>query len=239
MKLLDLTLDSPAENLALDEALLDQAESSPRHTEILRLWELAEPVVVLGRSSRVGEEVNREACRRKGIPVYRRSSGGASVVAGPGCLMYTVLLNHEIHPALRLIDHAHCFVLDRLSRALSQLGFQVEFRGTSDLTCQGKKFSGNSMRCKRRYLLYHGTVLYDFPLELIGECLNMPPRQPDYRQGRAHADFLTNISTSGDQLRRAIRESWQAENALAEWPETAMRKLVDERYARDEWNFQF
>ena len=39
MKLLDLTLETPAENLALDEALLEEAEQSTKPTEVLRLWE--------------------------------------------------------------------------------------------------------------------------------------------------------------------------------------------------------
>ena len=43
------------------------------------------------------------------------------------------------------------------------------------------------------HLLYHGTVLYDFNLELIDECLTMPPRVPDYRASRDHRDFVTNL----------------------------------------------
>ncbi len=40
MHLLDLTLDSPIENIALDEALLDAAEAAPdENGEVLRLWE--------------------------------------------------------------------------------------------------------------------------------------------------------------------------------------------------------
>jgi len=50
MRYLDLTLPSPAENLALDEALLEEAEASGRPTETLRLWEPRQPAVVVGRS---------------------------------------------------------------------------------------------------------------------------------------------------------------------------------------------
>ena len=39
MQRLDLTLDSPAENLALDEALLLAAESGEIRSEVLRIWE--------------------------------------------------------------------------------------------------------------------------------------------------------------------------------------------------------
>ena len=55
MRYLDLTLPTPAENLALDEALLEAAEQSGDPGETLRVWEPDEPMVVVGRSSRVAK----------------------------------------------------------------------------------------------------------------------------------------------------------------------------------------
>ena len=84
MRLLDLTLDTVAGNLALDEALLQNAESRPEGgDEVLRLWESPQHAVVVGRSSRVAEEVDILACRAGGVPVFRRCSGGAAVAIGP------------------------------------------------------------------------------------------------------------------------------------------------------------
>ena len=88
MQRLDLTLPTPAENLALDEALLDWAEEDTSDREFLRIWESPQPMVVVGRSSRIAQEVNTAECRERHIPIVRRSSGGAAIVAGPGCLMY-------------------------------------------------------------------------------------------------------------------------------------------------------
>lgn len=99
MKLLILSLESPAANLALDEALLEQAEAGAGPSDVLRLWEPTDPCVVVGCSSRVAVEVKQEACRQAGIPVLRRCSGGAAVVTGPGCLMYSVVLSYRDHPA--------------------------------------------------------------------------------------------------------------------------------------------
>src|SRR5436190_21072670 len=118
MRLLDLTLPTPQENLALDEALLDTAEESAEPVEILRFWESPQPIVVLGRSSKAADEVHQGACRAEGIPVLRRCSGGAAIVAGPGCLMYGVVLSYELHPELRALDLAHRFVLSLLREAL-------------------------------------------------------------------------------------------------------------------------
>ena len=236
MQSLNLTLPTPAENLALDEALLEEAEQAGRPRETLRLWEPAEPLVVVGRSSRIDAEVHRDFCRRRGIPILRRSSGGAAVVTGPGCLMYALVLSYARRPRLRMIDHAHRFVLGRIASALRPLVPGVTCRGTSDLALDRRKFSGNSVRAKRDHFLYHGTLLYDFPLELVDRCLKPPPRQPEYRQGRSHAEFVTNVPLSAAQIRQALVAAWDAEATRGEWPGPQTARLAAERYGRREWS---
>lgn len=236
MRYLDLTLATPAENLALDEALLDEAEAAGGPFETLRLWEPAEPMAVVGRSSRVADEVELDACRKRGIPVLRRASGGAAVLAGPGCLMYAVVLSLQQRPALRMVDHAHRFVLGTIAEALRPLMPTVARRGTSDLAFGERKFSGNSVRLKREHLLYHGTLLYGFPLAQIAECLKMPPRRPDYRADRPHVEFVTNLPLSGLVLRGALVDAWEADEPYVFWPRERTAELVAEKYGRPEWN---
>ncbi len=239
MLLLEQTCESPEENLALDEALLEQAESGGQPLELLRLWEPSAPMVVLGRSGRVDVEVNREACHRHQIPILRRTSGGGTVVAGPGCLMYALVLSYELRPALRAIDLAHRLVMETNREAIASLVPDVRFDGTCDLSLAGRKFSGNSVRCRREHLLYHGTLLYSFPLELISECLRHPPREPEYRSGRNHCDFVTNLPTDVTALRAALRRVWQADEPLTDWPRERVQALVAEKYAQHEWNLKY
>ncbi len=118
MHLFDLTLPTPEENLALDEALLDEAEAAAEPHECLRLWEAPRPLVVVGRNSRLADEVNVEACRAAGVPILRRTSGGCAIVAGPGSLMYAVVLSYERRPELKMLDAAHAFVLETIAAAL-------------------------------------------------------------------------------------------------------------------------
>ena len=58
----DLTLPTPQENLACDEALLDGCEAGG--PEVLRFWEPRKHFVVVGYSNRVEREVNVAACRK-------------------------------------------------------------------------------------------------------------------------------------------------------------------------------
>lgn len=238
MHLVDLTLATPEENLALDEALLDASEQAGAPREVLRLWESPAPMVVVGRSSQVDSEVDLDFCRAQGIAVLRRTSGGAAIVAGPGSLMYAVVLSYDRRPELRSLDEAHRFVLETTLAAIAPIARGARRRGTSDLALGELKFSGNSVRCKRRHLLYHGTLLYNFDLPLVSRALKMPPRQPDYRQGRSHGEFITNLSTTADELRRALIATWGVKSAPFDVPSAEVDRLVNERYGRDEWTMQ-
>ncbi len=207
MQFSNQTLPTPEANLALDEELIQQAEvAGPQ--EFLRLWEPATPFVVVGRNSQIEAEVDLARCEADGVPVLRRTSGGLAIVTGPGCLMYAVVLSYQWRPHLRALDQAHRFVLDALLAALSPLVDGLSRQGTCDLVWQGRKFSGNSLRCKREHLLYHGTLLYDMNLELISRYLKFPHRVPDYREGRSHADFVTNIPVRVEALRAAVQSGF-------------------------------
>jgi lipoate-protein ligase A len=236
MKLLDLTLESPEENLALDEALLDEAENSTTGAQWLRFWEPPTTIVIIGRASRQNREVNLDLCQAEQVPILRRCSGGAAIVAGKGCLMYSLVLQLHDQPQLRIPEEAHRFVLQQVTTALAPLGKAVEHQGTSDLAVAGRKFSGNSLRCKRNHILYHGTLLYDFPLQQISELLQMPPRQPDYRQQRSHDDFVMNLEAGADQLRQLLIEQWKPDQQSESWPRERTRQLIATRYSQAEWN---
>jgi lipoate-protein ligase A len=238
MKFLDCTLATPAENLALDEALLDAAQLG-ECPEVLRLWESAAPIVVVGRASQVAVEVDLDACRARHIPVLRRTSGGAAIVAGPGCLMYALVLSYERLPHLRMIDQAHSFVLETIASSLRTLVPMVSRCGISDLTIDGRlKFSGNSLRASRTHLLYHGTLLYEFPLPLVGQLLLTPPRQPEYRARREHDRFVTNLPLGVVELRRAVVNAWQVDGELNDWPHAHTERLAREKYSCDDWNLR-
>jgi lipoate-protein ligase A len=119
---------------------------------------------------------------------------------------------------------------------LRTLDPHVEIRGTSDLARHDQKFSGNSLRCKRDHLLYHGTILYQFPLRLITDCLGTAPRQPDYRRQRSHAAFVQNFPADGAALREAIRGAWFVDEQVEDWPRPLVEQLVAERYSQESWH---
>jgi lipoate-protein ligase A len=238
---LDLTWATPAQNLACDEALLNEREAKGG-SGILRFWESTTCFIVVGYANKVAEETHILACEKSGVPILRRCSGGGSVVQGPGCLNYSLILPiHVVADNALSITGTNRFVMERNRAACQSLvARQVEVAGHTDLVLDGRKFSGNSQRRRRDWFLFHGTFLYNFDLKLLERWLRPPPRQPDYRQNRPHGEFVTQLPVSAEKIKAALRKAWEAkeplERALIPRVELEMTKLTRERYDREEWN---
>jgi lipoate-protein ligase A len=239
MKWLDLTLRSPAENLACDEALLDLCEAGAEE-EVLRVWESPEPFVVVGYGNRVAEEVNVSSCAKAELPILRRCSGGGTVVQGPGCLNYSLVLRIDESGPTGSIAGTNAYVMQKNRAALQLLLTErIEIRGYTDLAVNEWKFSGNAQRRRRRCLLFHGSFLLRFDLNLIEEVLLLPSRQPEYRQSRPHRNFLRNIGLPKQTVANALRQTWQAARPLERAPDDAIAQLVHEKYGDPRWNRKF
>ncbi len=265
IKWLDLTFDSPAENLACDEALLELCEESG--VEVLRCWESRQIFVVVGYGNRVASEVNVEESHRRGVPILRRCSGGGTVVQGPGCLNYNLTLRIPESGPLTTVTGTNDFVMERHRTALEKiLGLSVSMQGHSDLAwrevasselrvenqagtsaltshlspftpvCQWLKFSGNAQRRRRRALVFHGTLLFGFDLGLMDALLRFPSAQPGYRADRVHRDFVRNIPVAADDLRVALRAAWGAEEILPDAPLDRLGPLLRDHYLNENWN---
>lgn len=241
LALLDLTLPTPEENLALDEALLNESEERARcgegFEEVLRLWESPVSFVALGSTGRLSDEVHSEECRREGIPVLRRSSGGGTVLAGPGCLCFSLVLSLDRRPELRDIHGSYRAILTRIATCFAAEG--LAHRGISDLAIDGRKISGNAQRRKSRVLLHHGTLLYDFDLQRMERFLGDPPRQPDYRAGRTHGEFTMNLNLPAAEIKLRLGCCWNASKpgSVRELPD--LTHLLREKYANRQWIERF
>jgi lipoate-protein ligase A len=233
MFLLDTVLNSVAENLALDEALLLQAEHGG--PQVLRLWEWPAPAVILGAGSRLSLDVDEQACQADGVPVLRRSSGGGTVLLGKGCLLYSLILSYDLAPQLAQVRSSCTWILQRIIDALAPLGVELRQAGTSDLVLGQHKVSGNAQQRKRTHLLHHGTLLCGFNPALVERYLRLPDRQPDYRSQRSHGDFLGNLPLQGTAVRSLLCEAWNTRSRLADWPAVCVRKLVEEKYGQEDW----
>lgn len=238
MILLDLTLPTPEENLALDEALLlrsEREESAGRDGEALRFWESPAPFVVLGVAGRLRSDVRVEACRRDGVPVLRRISGGGTVLQGPGSLNFALVLSLARRPELRDIRRGYRRILEGVAGALGIAG--AGLRGISDIALGDAKVSGNAQKRTRGALLHHGTILHGLDPAIVSRWLEEPADRPEYRGARRHEDFLGSVPIPPAELKRRLAEAWGAVPGGFEVP--PLEGLIAEKYANPAWTERF
>jgi len=197
---LDESPADPRENLDLDEALLYEGRG------VLRVWEVERECVVLGRAGQPESDVHLVACRRGGVPVLRRCSGGGAVLLGAGCLNYTLVLPLEWDPRWSDVRYSLRWILARMKQAIGLP--QLRREEPCDLALDRRKVSGSAQRRTRSAILHHGTLLYKFDAARAERFLKAPARQPRYRAGRSHRDFLGNLPMTAAELRRRLAEGW-------------------------------
>jgi lipoate-protein ligase A len=249
MEFIDLSFSSPAENLACDEALLDWREQNGGDG-ILRFWHSAQMFVVVGYANKIQAEVNVANCEADNIPIFRRCSGGGTVLQGSGCLNYALILPIQENSPLSGISGANKYIMDRNLEAIQSVAgksLSIKIQGCTDLAAAGgsspvsRKFSGNSQRRHKAFLLFHGTFLLNFELELVEKYLTFPSRQPDYRESRSHGNFLTNLNLPAANVMEAMKTVWKAEKPL-QAPSTVTADaatLARDKYTTPEWNLKF
>lgn len=188
------------ESYDLDESLLEATRS--RDCIQLQLYRYPETAVVLGRGGKPSIELNLPNCIADGVRIRRRRGGGCSVVLDPGNLIFSVAFPL---PGLGGIHDAYDRVTGWLIRGLSECGIPgVRREGVTDLALNGLKVGGGCIYRKRGLLFYSTTLLFDPDIDKIERYLLHPPREPDYRRGRTHSEFVTSLVNVADS--RGIEE---------------------------------
>ncbi len=246
MLLKDISFESPEENILFDHVLLHLAEKGKQSQaclpdrqaclpdrQALRFWESPKTFIVLGRISNPLNDLCLDQIEEEKIPVLRRFSGGGTVVQGKGCLNYSLVLSKEAHPEIISLHKSYQFILGKIIVALSTLGVDAFFRPISDMAVatpdgQEKKISGNAQQRGRKFILHHGTILYDFSLPLISRYLKIPQDMPEYRQRRSHEAFVANVNVPILELKKAIKKVFSVESQDS-------RLSVEERVCLDEF----
>jgi lipoate-protein ligase A len=172
--------------------------SAPAHHRVLfRFFETQRTAVVLSSSNSAQREAFEDVCRDLHIPVLQRRGGGGTVLLGRGCLVLTFsFFARDVFSNQRYFQ----MINGLWAEALADAGIHgLVTRGHSDLACGDRKIAGTSLFRRKHLVVYQGSLLVDPDFELIAKALRHPSREPDYRQGRAHREFLTSAAELGYQ----------------------------------------
>jgi lipoate-protein ligase A len=165
IRVLETGYNSASWNMALDEVLLNHLGDTP----ILRLYGWTPPAVSIGYFQGIDEEIDVNMCKRYGIEVVRRITGGGSVFHDAE-LTYSFLTKKFPQNIMKSYE----MICSAMIIGLGKLGFCAKFSPLNDITINGKKVSGNAQTRKKNSLLQHGTILLDANMDRMFSVLRVP-----------------------------------------------------------------
>lgn len=179
MKLYILETTDPYYNLALEEYLFEREEE-----DVFILWQNA-PTVVIGCNQNAFAELHIDECRRRGIRIARRKTGGGAVYHDLGNLNYSYIASGST------LDFARFEA--PIITALSRAGVAATASGRNDLLVDGRKFSGNAQHTKGGRTLHHGTLLFDTDLSTLAAVLAVDDEKLKANAVRSVSARVTNL----------------------------------------------
>ncbi len=266
---LDTGENNGAWNMALDEALCQEAEKDPEFL-VIRLYGWKPWCVSIGYSQKADHEVNFAALRESGFDFVRRATGGRavlhaneltySVIANPACKR----IGFDLHETYVIIGNA---ILAGLSEAgfagislarskMHESGAKVSahpcFSSTarSEIVWNGRKLVGSAQKRTYGAVLQHGSIPLGPEYRNLAGLLNLEPATAEMRQQEmlARSACLAEIGNppAYDALVSSMIRGFAGilgtsgePYAIPEPVAEHARNLVQEKYSSECWNRKF
>ncbi len=247
-----------ATNMALDEALwrgrlLNEAPPT------VRFFAWVPPTISIGYGQRLDARLNLEACRRLGVGLVRRPTGGNAIYHdGPEReLTYSVVAGVEdfegagdLLEAYRWIARALLHGLRRLAvpagmvEVMPSAGAQPAFcfarTGSYEIEVGGKKLIGSAQRRRSAGFLQHGSVMLGADAERLRVLF---PGEGDPLAGMTTIEQAIGRRPDFDETAAALTEGFTSAHGielrpdgLTEREERLVDRLVREKYGTADWN---
>jgi lipoate-protein ligase A len=157
-------------NLAIEEAILRcLLEYGGFNT--LRLWRNS-PSVVIGYFQNPSS-VNVANCKKLGIDVVRRVSGGGAVYHDHGNLNYSIIIHKSsLKDMAGDVEKSYDLFCGGIIEGLKLLGVDAYNNG-GDILIRGKKVSGSAQFRAYDVILHHGTLMVNVNLKKLEHVLGV------------------------------------------------------------------
>lgn len=177
----------------IDETVLKKIRNGRNYA--YEIYEAEHTEVVLGRAAGLEEDVFTLNCKMDRVPIFRRLGGGGTVVLTRGMIIISLAGRSAVDFHLR--EHLNA-VNQIVLKILESLNIKwLAIKGISDIALMDKKILGSSLYRKKELVLYQGSLLVCPNLTVIKRYLKHPMKEPDYRIGRSHDEFLTSLHKEG------------------------------------------
>lgn len=249
-RFLDLEVLDACTNMAIDETIA-QARGEGRAPNTLRFYMWEPSTVVVGYFQSVEDEVDLEACRRYGIDVIRRISGGGAVLnSSDGVFTYSIVVPEGDPLVSRDVTESYKFLCHGIVEGLALLGIEAEFKPINDIIVRGRKISGNAQIRRHGVVLHHGTVLIDFDAKRMFEVLKISKEKMSDKMIKQAEERVTTVrrelgrEVSIEEARQALYEGFRRALGVELVPgelsdyEMELVERFREKYASPEWIYR-
>ncbi len=251
-RLLSLETSDAFMNMAIDEAILT-ARIAGDVPNTLRFYRWQPSAVSIGKNQNPENELYLDACKKLGVDVVRRISGGGTVYHDfEGEVTYSVTAKTEDF-GTGDITSAYIQIYRAITDALRILGITADFsegnaKNCPNLTVNGKKVSGSSQTITHGVVLQHGTLLRSVDLPKMFQLLKL--KDASCTQAADIAKHkITSIQKelghkiSPDTIANALAQGFRAmlkiqlePSTLTQFEKETANKLYKEKYSTKEWN---
>ncbi|MHC1709539.1 MAG: biotin/lipoate A/B protein ligase family protein [Methanomassiliicoccales archaeon] len=232
-----------AYNMALDEAIAEAVAFRVAGPTI-RFYGWEPAAVSVGRFQKLDDVVDLEGCRRLGVDVVRRSTGGGAVFHDQE-MTYSVICPEDMMPAD--INEAYREIGGWIVNALKFIGIEGTFEPINDVLVNGKKISGSAQSRRQGIFVQHGTLIYDLDRVKMFSVLKVPKDKLDSHSLSDPAERVTSVreqrKVPWEYVAAAMANAfimnreWYAGDLTAD--ELARAEIIAKmRYGNDEWTFE-
>ena len=252
-RLLSLQTNNAYMNMAIDEAILNGLIIG-NVPNTLRFYRWKPSAVSIGKNQSPNNQVHIDSCKRQGVDIVRRISGGGTVYHDfEGEVTYSLAAKTSDF-GTGDITSVYSKIYSAITDALRLLGVSADFSGGDakncpNLTVNGKKISGSSQIITHGVVLQHGTLLRSVDLPKMFTLLKLndvsctqaaelAKRKITSIQAEiGHNAAPETIANALAQGFRAILKIQPEEGELTPSEVKNANKLYIEKYSNEKWNF--
>jgi lipoate-protein ligase A len=252
-RLLRLETHNAFVNMAVDEAIL-RFRMDNLVPNTVRFYRWKPSAVSIGKFQNIQKEVHVDNCKKNGVDVVRRITGGGTVYHdAQDEITYSVVASKQDLEAEN-VTAAYARIYEGIAEALKILGIKTDFgqgdaRKCPNLTVNGKKISGSAQSHKKGIVLQHGTLLLDINLERMFTFLRVPWAESCMeivniaKHKHTSIKHETQRNMTLDEAEKALIEGFQKalnikldQRKLTPYEHQLAERLGKEKYATSDWN---
>lgn len=230
--MLYISLPEPATSRKLS-FYLAMEEYVARHVEAddcFFMWQVA-PSVIFGRHQRLDNEVNMDYCRRHGIQVFQRKSGGGCVYADQSNVMLSYVTKEE------RVGFAFNRFVGMLLLVFRRLGVDAVGTSRNDVLIGDRKVCGTACYHLPGHSIVHSTLLYDTDMAHMTTAITPGPDKLQAKGIQSVRQRITllkdHVSQSLEDVKHLIRTTLCDETYQLSAADVAAIELLEQAYQRE------